>query len=69
MAAKRPHKLIQASAYFRVAAKFDRARQYKQAEHYRNIAERLVRENRAEAEARRAREAADKAWKKSRGLA
>lgn len=45
---KRPLRLRQASAYFRLAAKADRARQYPQAKLYRELAERLVAQNRRE---------------------
>lgn len=60
---KRPHKLAQASAYFRLAAKADRAGQYKQGEHYRDRAEHLVAQERREREARKARAAAEAAWR------
>lgn len=39
---KRPQKLSQASAYYRLAAKADRAGQSTQAAHYRRIADRFV---------------------------
>ncbi len=41
----RPLLLRQASAYFRLAAKAERAGHYTKAEHYRGIAERKVTEN------------------------
>lgn len=50
MTGKRPMKLRQASSYFRLAAKADRARQSAQAARYRDRAERLVRENRRDQE-------------------
>lgn len=52
MTKQRPWKLRQASSYFRLAAKADRAGQHKQAEFYRDRAERLVRENQRDKEAR-----------------
>lgn len=55
MSRKRPFRLRQASAYYRLAAKADRAGQYRQGTHYRGIADRLVDRERREREARAAR--------------
>ena len=51
----RPLRLRQASAYYRLAAKADRAGQHRQGDHYRGVADRLVAEHRRETEARKAR--------------
>jgi hypothetical protein len=48
---KRPAKLASASAYYRLAAKADRAGQGKQAEHWRGVADRLVSSHRRDREA------------------
>jgi hypothetical protein len=55
MTAQRPLRLRQASAYFRLAAKADRAGNDVQARHYRDVAERLVATERRERERRQAR--------------
>ena len=55
MTAQRPLRLRQASAYFRLAAKADRAGNAVQARHYRDVADRLVAQERRDREARRAR--------------
>jgi hypothetical protein len=39
---RRPSELNRASAYYRLAAKADKAGQYKQGAHWRDIADRLV---------------------------
>jgi hypothetical protein len=49
---KRPIRLSQASAYYRLAAKAERAGNYKQAGVYRNVANRKVAEERRERERR-----------------
>lgn len=48
--ATRPLKLRQASAYFRLAAKFDQNHHPVEASHYRRVADRLVEENRRDRE-------------------
>jgi hypothetical protein len=55
VSAQRPLRLRQASAYFRLAAKADRAGNDVQARHYRGVAERLVDQERRDRERRRAR--------------
>jgi hypothetical protein len=55
---QRPLKLRRASAYFRLAAKADRAGNYIQARQYRDIADRLVESNRRDQEALARRRAA-----------
>jgi hypothetical protein len=54
---QRSLRLRRASAYFRLAAKADRAGQHRQGDHWRGVANRLVEENRREVEARRRRSA------------
>lgn len=51
---KRPLKLRRASAYFRLAEKSRRAGEYKAADRYRDMANRLVDQNRRDAERLRA---------------
>ncbi len=53
----RPVLLSQASAYFRLAAKADRAGQFTQGEHYRAVAERKVAQHRRMIEDRKRRQA------------
>jgi hypothetical protein len=63
MSGQRPLALRQASAYYRLAAKAERAGNYRGAERYRAIADRRVAEHRREVERRAARAAADAAWR------
>jgi len=63
MSGQRPLALRQASAYYRLAAKAERAGNYRGAERYRAIADRFVDSNRRERERRAAKAAADAAWR------
>jgi hypothetical protein len=54
---KRPAKLASASAYFRIAAKFERSGNFAQALHYRGVADRLVAAHRRDVEAAQRRQA------------
>lgn len=62
MARKMPSKLASARAYYRLAARSERAGDYRTGAHYRRIAERLVREQAAMRAATAAREQARAAW-------
>ena len=55
MTKPRPLKLRRASAYYRLAAKAERASNYRQASIYRDIADRLVESNRRDTERARQR--------------
>lgn len=63
MSAKRSARLNSARAYYRLAAKAERAGQSKQAEHYRDVANRLVDQDRRDREYRAERAAAQAAWR------
>ena len=63
MTKQRPLRLRQASAHFRLAAKFDRAGQHASAIHHRKVADRYVAEERRNRERRQAEIAARKSWK------
>jgi hypothetical protein len=63
MSARRNPKTNSARAYYRIAAKFQRAGNYKQAEHYRKVADRLTDEVRRDREHRAERAAAEAAWR------
>ena len=51
MARKQPARLASARAYYRLAAKAERAGQYRTAAHYRGVADRLVRQEQRQREA------------------
>jgi hypothetical protein len=63
MSARRNPKTNSARAYYRLAAKFDRAGNRRQAEHYRKVADRLTDEVRRDREHRAERVAAEAAWR------
>ena len=63
MTARRNPKTNSARAYYRIAAKFQRAGQHQQAEHYRKVADRLTDQVRRDREHRAERAAAQAAWR------
>lgn len=61
MTRRQPRRLASARAYYRLAAKAEQAGQGRLREHYRNLADRLVAEERREREARERTRSAENA--------